>query len=321
MAEPRRRSRTDAPLSQQQADWQARSDRERRGTRWVAVSLLAAIAAGIGLLVLYVQGGQTQAEGVLIFLAFGSVGLALGIWVRVVIGPDEVVEPRYPMASTDEERSTFSEVYERAVDDIGGGTRRRFLGRLLAAAAATLGLAIAFPLRSLGPGPAAELFRTAWRPGARLVDLEGHPIRLADVAVDQAITVFPEHAPRSADSQAFLIGTRSDAVVVDELPEQTAPGTVCYSKICTHAGCPVGLYRAQAGELLCPCHQSTFDVNRGAAVKSGPAGRPLPQLPITVDEEGFLVALGDFAEPVGPSFWNMTRDVPAESADGDEVGE
>lgn len=300
------------PGSRRQVEWQARAERASRGARWVTVSLLAAIASGIGLLVLYVQGGQTQLEGILIFLAFGSVGLALGLWVRLVVGPDEIVEPRYPMASTEEQRAAFTAVYDEAVGEVVDGGRRRFLLRLLGAAAATLGLAIAFPLRSLGPGPEAELFRTAWRPGARLVDLEGHPIRLADVAIDQALTVFPEDAPRSADSQAFLIGTRSDAIVLDALVEPTAPGTVCYSKICTHSGCPVGLYRAQAGELLCPCHQSTFDVNRGAAVKSGPAGRPLPQLPITVDDEGFLVALGDFSEPVGPSFWNMTRDVADE---------
>jgi ubiquinol-cytochrome c reductase iron-sulfur subunit len=299
-------------ISGQQAEWQARAERAGRGARWAAISLLAAIGSGIGLLILYVQGGQTQLEGILIFMAFGSVALALGLWVRLVIGPDEVIEPRHRMASTEQQRGAFSAVYEDAVDEVVDSGRRRVLLRLLGAAAATLGLAIAFPLRSLGPGPAAELFRTAWRPGSRLVDQDGNPIRLADVAIDQAVTVFPEDAPRSADSQAFLIGTRPDAIVLDELKEPTAQGTVCYSKICTHAGCPVGLYRAQAGELLCPCHQSTFDVNRGAAVKSGPAGRPLPQLPITVDDGGFLVALGDFNEPVGPSFWNMTRDVADE---------
>jgi ubiquinol-cytochrome c reductase iron-sulfur subunit len=35
----------------------------------------------------------------------------------------------------------------------------------------------------------------------------------------------------------------------------------------------------------------------------GPAARPLPQLPLTVDSEGYLAALHDFDEPVGPSFW------------------
>jgi ubiquinol-cytochrome c reductase iron-sulfur subunit len=83
-------------------------------------------------------------------------------------------------------------------------------------------------------------------------------------------------------------------------------GCVGYSKICTHAGCPVGLYRSEAHQLLCPCHQSTFDVLRGAVPVFGPAARPLPQLPMEVDADGYLVARGDFHEPVGPSFWNVT---------------
>jgi ubiquinol-cytochrome c reductase iron-sulfur subunit len=85
-------------------------------------------------------------------------------------------------------------------------------------------------------------------------------------------------------------------------------GCLAYSKICTHAGCPVGLYRAEAGELLCPCHQSTFDVYTGAVPVFGPAARPLPQLPLDVNEEGYLVAQGDFSAPVGPSFWNLESD-------------
>ena len=80
-------------------------------------------------------------------------------------------------------------------------------------------------------------------------------------------------------------------------------GIVAYSKICTHVGCPVALYEQHTHHLLCPCHQSTFDVTREAKVVFGPASHPLPQLPITVNEEGFLVARSDFQEPVGPVYW------------------
>jgi len=80
-------------------------------------------------------------------------------------------------------------------------------------------------------------------------------------------------------------------------------GIVAYSKICTHVGCPVALYEQQTHHLLCPCHQSTFDLTQECKVIFGPASRPLPQLPIAVDAEGYLVATSDFKEPVGPSYW------------------
>ena len=91
------------------------------------------------------------------------------------------------------------------------------------------------------------------------------------------------------------------------LPDDLLSGTglrIAYSKICTHVGCPVGLYQADTHELLCPCHQSTFDVLDGARPRFGPATRSLPQLPLAVDGDGFLTAQSDFTEPVGPGFWN-----------------
>lgn len=76
-----------------------------------------------------------------------------------------------------------------------------------------------------------------------------------------------------------------------------------FSKICTHIGCPTSLYEAQTNRILCPCHQSQFDALQYGKPVFGPAARALPQLPITVDEEGYLVAQGNFIEPVGPAFW------------------
>ena len=83
----------------------------------------------------------------------------------------------------------------------------------------------------------------------------------------------------------------------------TVDGHIAYSSICTHLGCPVKLYEQQTHHLFCPCHQSTFDASRGSEVLFGPAARPLPQLAISVDEEGYFVAQGDFDEPIGPSYW------------------
>ncbi|RAV34583.1 cytochrome bc1 complex Rieske iron-sulfur subunit [Corynebacterium heidelbergense] len=78
---------------------------------------------------------------------------------------------------------------------------------------------------------------------------------------------------------------------------------IAYSKICTHIGCPTSLYEQQTNRILCPCHQSQFDALQYGKPVFGPAARALPQLPLTVDEEGFFIADGNFIEPVGPAFW------------------
>ncbi len=286
---------------------------EDRATRVAALSFGVSILAALGLLVIYLTGGNTQLEGVLLAVAFGGVALGLGVWVRVIVGPDVLVEPRDPMPSRSEDRAGFEDDFDRSIADVRAGGRRRFLFKLLGGAGASLGLALTVPLLSLGPifDPNArrELFETSWTAGRRLMTPEGEELRANTLAVDEIATVFPAGTDRPADSQAVLINTRPGALDVSTLPapDGVVDGLVCYSKICTHAGCPVGLYRAQDAELICPCHQSQFRVTTGAEVLSGPTGRPLPQLPIAVDDEGYLVATGDFTSPVGPSFWNITH--------------
>jgi ubiquinol-cytochrome c reductase iron-sulfur subunit len=287
--------------------WRRQRERQDRAARHAAVAFAVATLAALALVAVYITGGQTQIEGLLLAIAFGGIGTGIGIWVKRIVGPQEIVEERYPMRSDEVHRDAFEEVYVEAMGEAAPGGRRRFLLRLLTAAGASLGLALLLPLRSLGPGPRNELFYTSWGQGKRLLTPEGRPLRASDIVPDQVVTVFPEGAVGSADSQAVLVGLRDGAFDRGSFAAETVDGMVVYSKICTHAGCPVGLYRARAGELLCPCHQSTFDVNRGAVVLSGPAGRPLPQLPIGTDDQGYLVALGDFTEPVGPSFWNLTE--------------
>jgi ubiquinol-cytochrome c reductase iron-sulfur subunit len=303
---PPRAGRPEGPTRGEQ--WRAQRERQDRGARLAALCFLVAIAAAFGLLAVYVAGGQVQLEGLLLFVAFGGVGLGLAIWVKQVIGPRQVVEERAPMRSAEAARDEFERAYEASLGEATVGGRRRFLLRLLAGAGASLGLALVVPLRSLGPAPGESLFVTAWAEGVRLVTADGSPITAASMAADEVRTVFPEGAEGDAKAQALLIGTRPGQLDVDALPGPTVEDLVCYSKVCTHAGCPVGLYRAAVGELICPCHQSTFDVNDAGRVLSGPTGRPLPQLPLGIDDEGFVVALGDFNEPVGPSFWNLTHD-------------
>jgi len=193
-------------------------------------------------------------------------------------------------------------------------TRRRFLTRLLAGAGAILAAALVLPAFSLGPQPGTDLFRTAWRRGLRLVDSGNRPVRPGELVLDSVTTVFPQGFVGRADSQTLLIKVRPSDLELPTGREAWVPeGCVAYSKVCTHAGCPVGLYRAKEHLLLCPCHQSTFDVLRGAVPVFGPAARPLPQLPIEVDAEGYLAALGDFPDPIGPGFWDMTH-TPADGA-------
>jgi ubiquinol-cytochrome c reductase iron-sulfur subunit len=275
-----------------------------RAEKVVALAFGSSAVASIGLLVVYVMGGGAQLEGTLLGVALGGLGVGLVVWATSLIQEEEAIEERATLSSA---RSSL-EATRKSLSD-GELTRRSLLVRLLFGASGTLATALAIPALSLGPRPGQSLFRTRWASGARLVDLDGHPVRPDDVQAGTVQTVFPEGEVGAADAQTVLIKVDPAMLQLPEERSRWAPeGIVGYSKICTHAGCPVGLYRAESHELLCPCHQSTFDVLRGAQPNFGPADRPLPQLPLDVDAEGFLVATGDFSEPVGPGFWNLERD-------------
>lgn len=272
----------------------------------VAVALAVSILGGLGLAVVYILGGQPQVEGALLGLALGGLGAGLILWGRRLLPDDDVVEARGPLGSPAAEREAAGEAAEAGAEDLG---RRRFLTRLLLGALGALGLAALFPIRSLGPSPGRSLFVTGWRRGIRLVDEDGMAVRSDRLVVGSVITVYPEGAVGSADSQTVLLRVDpTDLRLPQERMAWAPEGYVGYSKVCTHAGCPVGLYRADTHSLLCPCHQSTFDVLDGASPTFGPAARPLPQLPLEIDREGFLRALGDFPEPVGPGFWDRSED-------------
>ena len=277
-----------------------------------ATCFVFAALAAIGLGVVYWHGGQTQLEGVLLAVATGGIGVGIVVWAKRFMPADEVAEEREPLASSEEEITEFRSDFEHGEQSLVG--RRLLLGSLGAAMTA-LGAALLFPIRSLGPRPGRGLKRTAYaaangrKGGVRLVRADGTPLKPAELAVDGVLTVFPEHHIDDGDAPTLVIRTRSsqkldlaagrDKWVVD--------GIIAYSKLCTHVGCPVGLYQAGEGKLLCPCHQSTFDVLHGAKPIFGPAARPLPQLPLSVDDDGYLIATADFSAPVGPGFWDRDR--------------
>ncbi|MGH2698972.1 MAG: Rieske 2Fe-2S domain-containing protein [Actinomycetota bacterium] len=281
-------------------------ERSHRRRRAIGAGFIASFAASIGLCVVYALGGHPQLEGALLGISLGGLAVGLILWGKELMPSSLVVEERELIPHQREERPEAEESFDRGAEAI---KRRSFLAKLLGGALAGLGLAALFPIRSLGTRPGRSLFTTPWGEGVRAVDNEGQPITLEDLEVGSVLTVFPEGATDDANAPAMLI--RFDQSVDAELPNSergwTAEGLVAFSKVCTHAGCPVGLYQAETERLFCPCHQSAFAVLQGAVPVSGPATRPLPQLPLGIDDEGFVVATSDFPEPVGPGFWRRPR--------------
>jgi len=278
--------------------------------RVAAVSFAVSTIASIALAVVYWRGGQTQLEGGCLFLVTGGIGFGIVSWAKQATPHDEVTEARHSVASSDEafdEVAAEIESPQIAPEAIG---RRRVLIALAGSAFAAMGAALLFPIRSLGPRPGKDLKSTPYAAGnLRVVTEDGKPVNPKNLAPDGVVTVWPEGHTDAADSPTLLIRTRSDQTFKPRAGREdwTVDGIVAYSKLCTHVGCPVGLYQAEVGLLLCPCHQSTFDVLDGARPVFGPAARSLPQLPLGVDDKGNLIARSDFSGPVGPGFWDRDR--------------
>lgn len=284
-------------------DASTRATGSKGGERFAAMAFLLSAAAAIGLAIVYARGGNVQLEGALILVCFGSLGTGLVTVAHRILSTGVYEEERESLPTTAAERSAFEHDLERGE----GVTRRRFLTGSLLAALGAIGAALLFPIRSLGPSPGRSLERTPWRRGSRLVTADGAAVRASEVPFDSLLTVFPEDAVGSADGQTVLVRVRPDLLhPPPERADWSPDGLIAYSKVCTHAGCPVGLYQARTHQLLCPCHQSAFDVLDGAEPVLGPAARALPQLPIEIDAQGFLVARRDFLEPIGPAFWNRS---------------
>ena len=259
---------------------------------------------------------QTQLLGASLGLALLFVGAGLIVTARSLIVTEELEED-YPLAEHPEEQETIVQI----VEESGGGITRRSLFKLsLAGAGGALGLALITPAASLGPVLDVEpFFKTPWRRGRRLVDESGRPYRATDIEEKDFYTAFAEGADKEemASSVVLVRPARDQLDLPPELAHYPARGIVAYSKICTHAGCAISMYRVPlyaASEpkpaLVCPCHYSTFDVGNGGEVLFGPAGRKLPMLPIYVDGAGELRAAGNFDEPVGPSWWGVRNRKP-----------
>jgi ubiquinol-cytochrome c reductase iron-sulfur subunit len=275
---------------------------DRRAENLVLLLFGGVTACSVAFIVFYAidkLGDQTQWLGLALGLAFSLLTLACIVIARRLVVTEELPEP-YP-----EDHPDDVETIEELLDESGSRfTRKRLVVLAGSGALGTLGLAALTPAASLGPAlDTSALKKTPWRRGRRLVDDSGKPIAAADIEAEAFYTAYPEGADRE------LIG--SPLVVVRIGPGNA--GVVAYSKICTHAGCAIALYRkptfpdTQPGPaLVCPCHYSSFDPAQNGEVIFGPAGRPLPRLPLEIDGDGNLRAAGDFSGPVGPS-WSGVR--------------
>jgi ubiquinol-cytochrome c reductase iron-sulfur subunit len=285
---------------------------ERRAETVVLAFLGLAALLAVGFVVVYGLFSPTALPNELLGLCLGlslvCIGIAFAVVAKRLVVTEEL-EDDYPQ-SNPEQQSEVAQIIHESGSRI---TRKRLLLGASVATGGALGLAAATPALSLGPvWDTAPLDRTTWRRGTRVVDQDGKPIAAADIEHRTFYTGFPEGAdPENISSPLVIVRLDPAKLKLPAGRSGWAPGGIlAYSKICTHAGCAVALYRKPTdpqlepnNALVCPCHYSTFDPYTGGTVLYGPAGRPLPQLPLEIDTEGNLRAAGNFSARVGPSWW------------------
>ncbi|WP_370503428.1 cytochrome bc1 complex Rieske iron-sulfur subunit [Cellulomonas sp. ICMP 17802] len=295
----------------------------KRAERQVVFLFATSVLATIGFLIAYFalppgpDAGSMRTSNLALGLGLAisllGIGLAAVHWAKALMNDHEKSEERHLQQSDPETRAGAVEALKEGAADSAIGRRGVLQGAMISALA-LFPLAIIVPIvGNVGGDWNVSKFRhTLWKKGTRLAtDPTNRPIKASDVTIGSVFHVIPYDLEKAAHpldekAKAVVLLVRLDPSVLKESEEKKSwsyNGIVAYSKICTHVGCPVALYEQQTHHLLCPCHQSTFDVSDGAKVVFGPAKRPLPQLPITVDDEGYLIAQSDFNEPVGPSYW------------------
>ncbi|MEV0693715.1 Rieske 2Fe-2S domain-containing protein [Streptomyces sp. NPDC050388] len=256
-------------------------------------------------------GALNFALGTTLGIALFTIGAGAVHWARTLMSDQELTDERHPITAS-------PEVREKVMDDFRQGAKESALGRRKLIRNTMFGALALFPLsgvvllRDLGPLPEDKLRHTLWSRGKLLINMNtNEPMRPSDIAVGSLTFAKPEGLEEDqhgfmneiAKAALMLVRIQPDNIKDKQSLEWSHQGILAYSKICTHVGCPISLYEQQTHHALCPCHQSTFDLADGARVIFGPAGHALPQLRIGVNDEGYLEALGDFDEPVGPAFW------------------
>ena len=288
------------------------------GSELLAVLLLlAATVCAVAFIVVYVLDllpAHTQLLGLSLGLACLFVAAALIVTAKRLLVNEEL-EDDYPVDEHVDEQETVVQIVADS-----GFSRRRFLKLGLLATGGALTAAVLTPIASLGPAiDMARFYATPWRRGRRLVDEHGRPYKASDIEEKNLYTAFAEGSDKEAlGTSLVLVRLPQDQLRLPHgLSGYAADGIVAFSKVCTHAGCAISLYRAPlfppndpGPALVCPCHYSTFDPARGGKVTFGPAGRKLPMLPLMIAPNGELRAKGNFDEPVGPSWWGVRSKRP-----------
>jgi ubiquinol-cytochrome c reductase iron-sulfur subunit len=298
----------------------------KRSERTVALLFVTSMLATVGFIAAYVAipidrivhiwpFGNVSALNFALGLTLGTALFCIGAgavhWARTLMSDEEMVEERHAVEATPEVKERVLADFRKGAEESQFG-RRTLVRRTLYGALALVPLSGLVLLRDLGPLPEDKLRHTTWRNGSLIINESTmQPLRPEDITVGSLTQAMPEgldphdeHFPEEiAKAAVMLVRLEPDDIKDRRSAEWGHEGILCYSKICTHIGCPATLYEQQTHHALCPCHQSTFDLADGARVLFGPAGHPLPQLRITVNDEGYLMALGDFEEPPGPSFW------------------
>jgi ubiquinol-cytochrome c reductase iron-sulfur subunit len=264
--------------------------------------------------------GTVSLSNLLLGTTFGLAVLLIGLgaiqWAKKLMADEEIVGERHPVGSPEEDRAAAKAAFDAGVAE-SGFVERKLVRRTLIGALLLFPVPLVVFLKDMGPLPGTSLRTTIWRKGTRIVvDVTGQPLRPEDLIVGTLVSASPEGLDKVQEEQGNQNERAKASIILvrmrpGDIKSQQAPagqswdyeGILAFSKICTHVGCPIALYQQRTHALLCPCHQSTFDLSDSGAVIFGPAARRMPQLPITIDSEGFLVAQSDFHEPVGPSFW------------------
>ncbi|MFG2725010.1 Rieske 2Fe-2S domain-containing protein [Streptomyces canus] len=298
----------------------------RRSERTVAMLFTVSMLATVGFIASYVGiphdksifvfpighiNALNFALGLTLGLALFSIGAGAVHWARTLMSDEEIADERHPIEASPEVREKVHADFKQGAKESALG-RRKLIRNTMFGALALFPLSGVMLLRDLGPLPGTKLRHTMWRKGLQLVNMNtNEPLRPSDVAVGSLTFAKPEGLEEHdeefqteiAKAALMIVRIQPDNIKDKRELEWSHEGIVAYSKICTHVGCPISLYEQQTHHVLCPCHQSTFDLSDGARVIFGPAGHALPQLRIGVNDQGYLEALGDFDEPVGPAFW------------------
>jgi len=298
----------------------------KRSERVVALFFMVSMLATVGFIASYVTvpvdkivyvwplghiGALNLALGMTLGVALFCIGAGAVHWARTLMSDHEMVDERHAVSADAETRAKIMEDFREGTAESAIG-RRPLIRKTMLGAMALLPLSGVILLRDLGPLPGDKLQHTLWAKGKLLINENTkQPLRPEDISVGSLTFAMPEGLEEDAEdfqkeiAKAALMLIRLEPGDIKDKRELdwSHEGIVAYSKICTHVGCPVSLYEQQTHHVLCPCHQSTFDLSDGARVIFGPAGHALPQLKISVNNDGFLEAQSDFAEPVGPAFW------------------